>query len=182
MYSALGFLELNSIAGGIEACDEMLKVASVELIESHPICPGKYMTLICGDVDAVKTSISKGKEVASINLVDDFVIPNIHEQIVPALRALTSVVHLEAVGVVETFSAASAIFAADAALKAAAVDMIEIRLSNGMGGKSFFTFTGIVGAVEASVKAAKEAVVQDGLLVNTVVIPSPHESMKSVLI
>lgn len=180
-YNAIGFLELNSIARGIEACDAMLKAAAVELVESHPICPGKYMVLITGDVDAVRSSLKVGVEYASHNLVDTFLIPNVHERVIPALRAVTSVTELQALGVVESFSAASAILAADAAVKAAAVELLEIRLSNGMGGKSFFTLTGIVGAVEAAVKAAVEMLQSEGLLVNSVVIPSPHETMQRVV-
>jgi len=182
MITSIGFLELNSIAKGIQSCDEMLKVSAVELIDAHPICPGKYMILVCGDVDAVKASVEKGKHIAGENLVDNFIIPNVHEQVIPALRAVTYVGKLEALGVIESFSAASAILAADTAVKAAEIDLIEIRLANGMGGKSFFTFTGIVGAVEASVKAAEKILKDEGLLVNSVVIPAPHESMTGVVI
>ncbi len=181
-HSAIGFLELNSMARGIESCDAMLKVAPVELVDAHPICPGKYMVLVCGDVDAVKTAVSKGEQLADFNLVDSFVIPNVHEQIIPALRAVTPTEKVEALGIVETFSAASAILSADAAVKAAEIQLLEIRLANGMGGKSFFTFTGIVGAVEASVAAAEEILGKDGLLVASVVIPAPHEGMAGVVI
>lgn len=179
---AIGFVELNSIARGIETCDAMLKVASVDLVEAHPICPGKYMILISGDVDAVKTSVDKGKAVAASNLVDDFLIPNVHESIAPALRASTAVVGLESLGAVETFSASSAIIAADYAVKAARITLIEIRLANGMGGKSFFTFTGLVGAVEASAAAAKEYLEEKGLLVAAVVIAGPAEGLEKVIV
>ena len=181
-YTAIGFLELNSMARGIESCDAMLKVAAVDLIDAHPICPGKYMVLICGDVDAVKTSIEKGKNTARENLVDSFIIPNVHEQVIPALRAVTYTGEMGALGVIESFSAASAILAADTAVKAAEINLIEIRLANGMGGKSFFTFTGIVGAVESASKSAEKLLKDEGLLVASVVIPAPHKDMAGVVI
>ena len=72
----------------------------------------------------------------------------------------------------ETFSAASAILAADAAVKAAAVDLAEVRLAMGLGGKAFFVVTGDVGPVEMSVAAAAAQAGQAGLLVRRVIIPS----------
>ena len=46
---AIGMVELNSIARGIETCDYMVKAAQVDLIRSSTVCPGKYMVLIAGD-------------------------------------------------------------------------------------------------------------------------------------
>ncbi|MDQ7822128.1 MAG: BMC domain-containing protein [Candidatus Eremiobacteraeota bacterium] len=181
-YPAIGFVELNSIARGIEVCDAMVKVAEVDLIEAHPICAGKYMVLVTGNVDAVRTSVRRGEEVGDLHIVDTFVIPNVHPQVAPALRASTAVDRLDALGVVETFSAASAINAADAAVKAAEVQLLEIRLANGMGGKSFFTFTGIVGAVQSASMAALELIKDQGMLVHSVVIPAPHEMMGRVIL
>lgn len=42
----IGFLELNSIAKGIETADIVLKTAAVDLFFSKTGCPGKYY-LIC---------------------------------------------------------------------------------------------------------------------------------------
>lgn len=181
-YPAIGLVELNSIARGIEVCDAMMKVAEVQLIEAHPICAGKYMVLITGDVDAVRTSVQRGQEVGEQNIVDTLLIPNVHPQVSPALKASTLVEGLEALGVIETFTAASAIRAADAAVKEADVQLLEIRLANGMGGKSFLTLTGIVGAVQSAVRAGIDLIRDEGLLVHSVVIPSPHESMSRVVI
>ncbi len=181
-YPAIGLVELNSIARGIEVCDAMMKVAEVQLIEAHPICAGKYMALITGGVDAVRTSVERGREVGEQNVVDSFIIPNVHPQVAPALRASTIVEGLEALGVIETFTAASAIRVADVAVKAADVQLLEVRLANGMGGKSFLTLTGVVGAVQAAVRAGIDLIRDEGLLVHSVVIPSPHEAMSRVVI
>ena len=79
-----------------------------------------------------------------------------------------------AVGVMETFSLASSISAADTAVKAADVELIEVRLGRGMGGKSFVIVTGEVAAVEAAVQAAEGSEQTQGLISSSVVIPSPH--------
>ena len=48
MRTAIGMVELNSIARGIETCDYMVKAAQVDLIRSSTVCPGKYLVLIAG--------------------------------------------------------------------------------------------------------------------------------------
>lgn len=50
----------------------------------------------------------------------------------------------------ETFSLASSISTADTAVKAANLELIEVRLGRGLGGKSFLMITGEVAAVEAA--------------------------------
>ena len=45
---AIGMVELNSIARGIETCDYMVKAAQVDLIRSSTVCPGKYMKSLHG--------------------------------------------------------------------------------------------------------------------------------------
>jgi microcompartment protein CcmL/EutN len=181
-YSAVGMVEFLSMAKGLEACDAMLKVAPIEVIEAHPVCSGKYFVLVTGDVDAVETSVKEGLEVGRHFVVDSFVIPNVDLQIYPALRSAVDIETLQALGAIETFSAASCIKAADAAAKAAEVTLLEIRLCMGMGGKALVTMTGDVSAIEASVRAGVEEIEEDGTLVTSVVIPGPHEDMDRVLI
>ncbi|MFR7476243.1 BMC domain-containing protein [Frisingicoccus sp.] len=50
MIETVGFLELNSIAKGVEAADAILKAAQVELTFAKPVCPGKYSILFTGEV------------------------------------------------------------------------------------------------------------------------------------
>ena len=77
-------------------------------------------------------------------------------------------------GAIETFSLCAAVLVADAAVKAADVDLIEIRLGRGLGGKSFITLTGDVAAVGAAVKAGTGEPQARGLISGSVVIASPH--------
>jgi len=182
MKNAIGMVEFVSMARGIEACDAMLKVAPVDVIEAHPVCSGKYLVIITGDVDAVETSVARGMETGQHFVVDSFVIPNVDPQIYPALKSAVDIAHLEALGIIETFNAASGIVAADAAAKAAQVTLIEIRLCMGMGGKAIVTMTGDVSAVQASVSAGVDEILDNGTLVTSVVIPGPHEDMNKVLV
>ena len=85
-----------------------------------------------------------------------------------------------ALGVVETKTVAATILAADAAVKAARVRLIEMQLARGIGGKAFFTVTGPLAEVEASVEAAL-LVVTDARLQATEIIPAPHEDLAAKL-
>ena len=181
-YNAIGLIEYSSIAKGIGSADEMLKAAAVEMVISRTICSGKYMNLVAGDVDAVKASVEAGMRVGAEAVIDTFVIPNVHQEVFPALAGAAEVEKPDALGIIESFSVASLIEGADAAVKAADVHLIEIRLAMALGGKAFVTLTGEVGSVEAAVAAGVEVISKAGTLVNSVVIPSPREEMfRSVL-
>ncbi len=179
--AALGMVEFNSIAVGIEAMDAMLKVSQVELIIAKTICSGKYIALVRGDTAAVRASVEEGKRVGSIACVDDFVIPNLHAQVYPALISSTFQTQVDAIGVIETFSAASAVLAADRAAKTAKISLMEIRMGVGIGGKAFVTLTGEVAAVRSAVDAGAQAALDQGLLVRKVVIPQPREEVFNIL-
>ena len=115
-------------------------------------------------------------------MIDSFVIPNLHESIFPAIAGSTKIEALEALGIVESFSVASLIEGADAAVKTANVQLIEIRLAMALGGKAFVTLTGDVAAVEAAVDAAAQVVGRKGLLVNKVVIARPRPELLNEMI
>ncbi len=180
--NAIGGIETNSVARGIEVADIMLKAAEVRLVVSNPVCPGKYIIMIAGEVAAVTASVEAGRSVAGATLVDDYIIPNIHPQITPAITGTTFPESLGAVGMIEVFSLAAAIKAGDAAVKAAAVDLIEIRLARALGGKSFVLLTGEVAAVRAAIEAGIATTKETGLLLGSTIIPSPHPELLNTLL
>ncbi len=180
--NALGMVELNCIPKGIEAADAMLKAADVSIVSAQSVCPGKYIAVMSGDVAAVKASVDAGVAVSAGNLIDSIVIPNIHPQVLRAVAACTDIEYMGAVGIIETFSLAAAIIAADAAVKAADVTLIEVRLGRGLGGKSFIILTGDVAAVKAANAAAEALEEVKGLLSGSVVIPSPHPDLINAIV
>jgi bacterial microcompartment shell protein len=180
--NALGLIELTSIAAGFEVCDAMLKAAAVRLLLSRSICSGKYMVLVAGDVAAVAASVEAGAHVGRHSLIDSFVIPNIHESIPSAISGINKVEEMEALGIIESFSVASLIEGADAAVKTAEVKLIEIRLAMALGGKAFATLTGSVAAVSSAVEAGAAVVAAKGLLVNKVVIARPRPELLQEMI
>ncbi len=179
MGTAIGMVELNSIAKGIETCDYMVKAAQVELIRSSTVCPGKYMVIIAGDTGDVRAAMSEGTKRGGECVVDTLLIPSVHPQLIPAISMTSQVAQRGAVGVLEFFSVAAAITAADVAAKAANVTLIEVRIGYAIGGKGYVTLTGDVGAVRAAVAAAAN---NAQLLVGTTVIPRPSAKLFDALL
>ncbi len=174
---AIGLVELRSIARGIETTDVILKQGDVELLRAHVVCPGKYIVLISGDIGAVRSAIAAGEKVAPEVVVDTMIIPNVHPSIFPALAAVTDVAQVRSLGIIETYTLASSIVAADVAVKSATVELLEIRLPFALGGKAFVLLTGDVAAVRAAVNSAVNELKDEGVIEATSVIASPHKSL-----
>jgi microcompartment protein CcmL/EutN len=175
----IGLLELCSIARGVEVADAILWEAKVELLFAAPVQPGKYLMLFTGTVQDVGSALRRGKEVAGPDLVDELHIQQVHEQVEQALRRKGGHLdgHLDAIGVIETSTVAAAIVAADLALKTATVDLFDLRIANGLDGKSFLSVIGPVSDVRSSVTAAAKSAESKGKLLRSVVIPRPHPEL-----
>lgn len=179
---SLGMIELNSIARGIEAADAIIKTAKVTLVGAYASCPGKYVVMVRGQVSAVKSAIEVGAKTAGKCLINDILIANIHEQVFTALSSTTDLEPRGSVGVIETYSLATAVVVSDAAVKAANVDLLEIRLGRGLGGKAFTVLTGDVSSVKAAVEAAITASNEDGMIAHTAVIPRISKEVLNTLL
>jgi microcompartment protein CcmL/EutN len=178
---AIGLLEFNSIAKGIFVSDAVLKKAPVSIIQSFPVCPGKYLILFHGDEASVFESLNEGKRLSGHFLVDNLYLPNVHRDVLKGIIGSLETSYLESVGIVETLSCASCIVSADIARKTAEVNLVEIRLAMGIGGKAFFTLTGEQADVEAALEAACEFVKSRGMLANWEIIARPHEELTNIV-
>jgi microcompartment protein CcmL/EutN len=175
--NSIGLIELSSIAAGYAVCDAMLKASDVELVLARTICSGKYIVMVRGNVGDVDAAVDAGKATGEFSVIDTFVIPNVHEDLFPAISGTSNVTALESIGVLEAFSVASLIEGADAMAKAANVQLVELRLAMALGGKAFATVTGSISAVRAAVDAGAASVGRKGLLVNKVVIAQPRPEL-----
>jgi len=172
--SAIGLIEMSSIAAGFAVADTMLKAANVRLLLSRSICSGKYMVLIGGDVSAVGAAVHAGCTAAKGCLIDQTVLPRVHPEVLTAIGRSQPVDPTGALGILESFNVATLIEAADAAVKAANITLIEVRLAMALGGKAFVSFTGDVSSVQAALDAGRAVIAEAGVLVNAVLIPRPH--------
>lgn len=168
---AIAAIETSSIAQGFVVADAMVKQADVDVLEAATLSPGRFWVLIGGEVATVRSSHARGVEEARDTLLDQLFIPQLHEGVLPALRGTVAGSDDDALGVIETLSAASAIVAADTAIKTAAVRLRDVRLANGIGGKGVVTLSGAVSDVQAAIAGGIAAARTRGLLARSVVIP-----------
>ena len=179
MTQAIGILELTSIARGMELGDVMLKSANVQLLLCRTLCPGKFLLMLGGDVGAVQQAIAAGTARAGEMLVDSLVLANIHPSVLPAISGLNVVGQRQAAGIVETWSVAACISAADHAVKAANVTLIgSEKIGSGL---VSIMVRGDVGAVKAAVEAGGAAASRLGEVIATHVIPRPHNDVEKLL-
>ncbi len=179
MPHAIGIIELSSIAAGYQTQDTMLKVADVKPLIARTICSGKYLIIVGGSVSSVNAALDAGKIEAAGFLIESLNIPNIDQQVFKALSGAVELkkMHPKSLGIVETFSAAPIIEAADAAVKSADVTLCRVHVSMAIGGKGFMLVNGDTSAVQAAIDAAVNTILESGMLVNKVVIPSASEEL-----
>ncbi|MCD7954107.1 MAG: BMC domain-containing protein [Synergistaceae bacterium] len=174
MINSIGLLEVKSIPVGMLATDEMLKAADVKALISTPICPGKYMIAVYGNVGAVKSSMETGVQLVDSSIVSSYIINNVHESIPAAITGTSEVDKILSVGVIETISAITAVMAGDIAAKASNIRLIEIRIARGLGGKGFLVFTGELSAVKSAMNSCLNQLKESGEITGSCVISSPH--------
>ena len=140
MHRAIAMVETSTVTSGMLAADLILKTAAVDVIEAKVVCPGKYIILFSGELSAVKASRDAACKAYAPHIVDSFLLGNPHEKIFDAMLGAVPADEMKALGIIETYSAASAVTAADTAAKTALVELIELRLAVGMCGKSYLLF------------------------------------------
>lgn len=175
--NSIGLVEVKNVSKGVVVTDEMLKSAGVTLISSGSVCPGKFVTIVGGELSAIHAAVDRAELVAEDALIDKFVIGNLGENVFEAICGTADVKEKKAFGIIETFTAASAIEAADAAVKSGDIELIEVRVARGMAGKCFVSMTGDVADVKAGVEAGARIAAEQGVLINTEVIANPHPEL-----
>jgi len=170
---ALGLVELSSIAKGIETLDAMCKAAGIKPEVHQAISKGKYIIVISGPVGEVESALARGADIGGNAIIARHIIRNVHTGALAALNKKVKADKIEAVGIVETKEALPALFAADAAAKAAFVHVAEVNTGRGIGGKGYFTVVGEPGAVRTAVTAGVKAIGEDAV-VSRIVIPNAH--------
>jgi len=180
-HKALAMIEFSSIAAGVTALDAITKTAEVDILAAQTICPGKYMIIFCGGISEVNASLEATRK--SPTLIDEFLLGRPHPDIFAALNSKAGVYQIadspqtSALGLLETYSGAAAIKAADTAAKTSWVTLAEIHIAHGMCGKSTVLITGDIAAVAAALDAASNEAISKSQLLDTALIPNPDKKM-----
>lgn len=181
MDKALAIIEYSTVASGIRSLDWLTKTADIDIVTAQTVCPGKFMILFYGELSAVHASMQAARLHEPEHEIDRLVLGNPAETLISALYGTTCPSAGGALGLIETFTGASAVLAADTAAKTAHVSLTEVRLSRGLCGKSYAMLTGSVAAVEAALEAARKAVADSGMLLDIALIANPDAKMSAAL-
>ncbi len=178
-HPALALIELTGIARGMATCDALAKRATVEILRSHPVDPGKFLILFAGPVAEVEEAMDAAEALAGDMVLDRMLLPNAHDLLLPAVRGKDVAGEIDSLGIVETHTLAATVVSLDAALKVAEVRPVELRLAAGLGGKGYFVMTGELYDIEAAVEEALNHAGSDAM---TEIIARPHpDFVKSTL-
>jgi microcompartment protein CcmL/EutN len=176
---SIGLIELSSVATGFQVEDTMLKAGDIELLMARSICSGKFLIVVAGDVTSVQAALLAGAAAAGASLIERRQIARVHPSVLSAISNAVDVdpAELRSIGVIETFSAASIIEVADAAVKSANVTLLRVHLAMALGGKGFVLMAGDVSSVQAAVAAGAKVAGDDGMLVGKGVIAAPSREL-----
>jgi len=125
----------------------------------------------------VENAIDRGQSIGKGFVVASLVLPRVHSQVIRAINMTSMPEKIAAIGVMEFFSVTSSVIAADTAVKSADVELIDLRLGTGIGGKSFVVLTGDTAAVTNAVDTSVNGQMDSGMLLNRIVIPNPRREL-----
>lgn len=176
---AIALIEFDSISAGIVSGDGMVKSSPLGSIYAGTVHPGKYLVFVRGDTASVEVALATGTDLGTGHVTDAVFLPDIHPDVADAIvgGAREATLRAEALGIVETSTVAAVIDAADAGVKAADVVVSSLRLADGLGGKGYVLFSGLVAEVEAAVETAVDRCEPHGTLVRSDVIAQLHDEM-----
>jgi len=160
MSEAIYVVEFRSISRGIGALDAMCKRTRFALLYANPVCIGKYLICVGGDVADVTEAKTAAETDGEEPPFADCLLTGTHPAILgyfkkenPAAKHIPA-----AIGIFETRSAAGGFKSLDTALKSARTELLRVWIGNRLGGKLCWVLGGSVSDVQSAVKAAGEAV------------------------
>jgi microcompartment protein CcmL/EutN len=156
---ALAMLELVDVPTGFAALDALAKEATVTVLAAGTVQCGRWLLLFAGEVLPVELSFDKAMAVAGDTLHDAVLLPHAEPRILPALDDGKPRFPApgDALGVLSTSSSPTLLRAVDAALKGALVELVELRIAEGLGGRGLATLWGDQHDVQAALELATSA-------------------------
>jgi microcompartment protein CcmL/EutN len=181
---ALAMLLLGEVPPGLRVLDALAKEAEVEVLQTGTIHCGRYLILFGGEVGPVERSWRRALDIAGSHVLDEVLLPHAEARLTPAIR--TGVVRWpsagDTLGVLQAATPPALIRAVDAALKGALVDLVELRVGDGLGGKAIASLWGETHDVEAAIDLARASFEKAGAQdFSTAVIPRADPAVREAL-
>ncbi|MEZ4222881.1 MAG: BMC domain-containing protein [Polyangiaceae bacterium] len=156
---ALAMLDIADVPAGLVALDVLAKEAEVRIVSAGTVQSGRFLILFGGDVEPVERSFERASSSAGAALCDAVLLPWAEERIAPAIAKGTRrwPAPGDSLGVLQNSTSPTLLRAVDAALKGALVDLVELRIGDGLHGKAIASVWGETHDVEAAVELADAA-------------------------
>ena len=154
---ALAMVDVADIPLGLLALDALVKEAPVEVLASGTIQCGRYLILFAGAVEPVELSLERAFGAVGDALYDQVLLPHAEPRILPAIRqaAIRWPDAGDSLGVVQAGAPPTLARAVDAGLKGADVELVQLRIADGLGGKGIAMLWGETHDVEAAIAHAE---------------------------
>lgn len=175
--SNIGAVEFKSISRGIIVTDAMLKASRVSLVLATTLCPGKYLTIVEGEVASVEKAVDTADRLGGRHVFSSFVVSGINMEVINAIGGKVKRLLKDSIGIIESPNMANLINAADISIDSAEVEIVEFRLGKGCGVNSFYIITGDLTSVEEATKNAVAFLSENGSLIAYRVIAGPDKNI-----
>jgi microcompartment protein CcmL/EutN len=177
-HPALAIVEFSDIPTGVFATDAMLKKAPIAFVKCGTISRGRYLTLIGGTTASVEEALAEGVGLGGDQVLDRIMLADVHPRVYDAIVGARRPVSTGAIALIETDTVASNVRAAEVALKATSVELVEIRLADsGLSGKGVSIYQGDLYQIQEAVEVAIRFLDEAGVPSRQRIIPSPHPSL-----
>lgn len=181
---ALAMLLLGEIPPGLTVLDALAKEAEVEVLRTGTIHCGHYLILFGGEVGPVERSWRRALDTAGPSVVDEMLLPHAEARLAPAIGAgaMRWPAPGDTLGVLQAATPPALVRAVDAALKGALVELVELRVGDGLGGKAIASLWGETHDVEAAIALARASFEKAGAAgASTAVIPRADPAVLEAL-
>ena len=181
---ALAMLLLGEIPPGLFVLDALAKEADVDVLQTGTIHCGRYLILFGGEVGPVERAWRRALDTAGPQVVDEVLLPNAEARLLPAIRAgaIRWPSPGDTLGVLQAATPPVLVRAVDAALKGTLVDLVELRVGDGIGGKAVASLWGETHDMVAAVDLARGSFEKAGAQgASTAVIPRADPAIREAL-
>ncbi len=156
---ALAMLDIADVPTGLLALDLLAKEARVHVLNAGTVQSGRYLLLFGGAVEPVEMSFARAERAAGAALCDAMLLPWADERIAAAVcdNKRNFPAPGDTLGVVQNGTSPTLLRAVDAALKGALVELVELRVGDGLHGKALASLWGETHDVEAALELAEKS-------------------------
>ena len=157
--AALAMLDVAEVPAGLRALDALAKEAPIHVHGAGTIQGGRFLILFGGEVEPVNFAFAKALAGAGAALWDQVLLPDAEPRLLPAIEdaALRWPAPGDTLGALQAGSPPTLLRALDAALKGTAVELVQLRIAEGLGGKAIAMLWGETAEVEAAMSLGYDA-------------------------